>query len=151
MNTLGPMTGYWPGSAMDQVLNRIERSTSAGDLGWPAYDLITIDKDHYRITLAVPGFKEADLEIVGEPHRLTVTGRPKTAEIDEGQVVFRGIPIEPFQRSFQLADHVRVDRAGLAEGLLHLDLVREVPEALKPKHIRINGSEEASNEQAAIS
>lgn len=147
MSTLSPIAGYRPQLGFDDALSLMERAMSAADVGWPAYNLITVGDDHYRIVLALPGFKEADLEIVCEPNRLTVSGRPQV-EPGQGEVVYRGIVAQPFKRSFQLADHVRVDKARLADGLLDIELVREIPEALKPKQIRINRSDQLAVEQA---
>jgi molecular chaperone IbpA len=132
--------GYRPlPSVVDEALGMFERGLggSAQPETWPAYDLFTLDEDRYRIVLAVPGFKETDLEIVSEPNRLTVAGRPGDRPA-EGQAVFRSIAVQPFRRIYQLADHVRVETARLQDGLLTLDLVRELPEAMKPRRIQIS-------------
>jgi len=130
-----PVTGYRPFAAFDSPWNRFERATTAGAAEWPAYNIETAGEDRYRIVLAVPGFRDADLEIVSEPNRLTVEGRPQ--EPNES-VVYRGIATPPFRRTFTLGEHVRVETATLADGLLTIELVREVPEALRPRRIEIS-------------
>jgi len=94
MNTLGPMTGYWPGSAMDQVLNRIERSTSAGDLGWPAYDLITIDKDakvYFSVSDANSSEKKDIIDAVNTAKNLGLTDAEKK-NFSANPTAYIGVP-----------------------------------------------------------
>ncbi|TVQ36009.1 MAG: molecular chaperone [Geminicoccaceae bacterium] len=101
-----------------------------------AYDLVHTGDDRYRLELPVVGFAEAELEIEAKGDTLTVRGRP--AARSEGEtVVHAGIQRQPFERTFSLAEHVQVQAARLERGLLVLDLVREVPEALKPRTIAI--------------
>jgi len=119
----------------------LDGAAYAGD--WPAYNVETLGDDRYRIVIETPGFDLGELEIVTEPNRLTVTGQPATQE-GEGQVVYRGIVREPFKRSYQLADHVRVATARLERGLLSIDLVRDIPEALRPRRIEIGAGQTAS-------
>lgn len=140
-NTMTPMTGYRPMPSVDSALSLMDRamSGSAPGLNWPPYNVVTVDDDHYRIVLAVPGFRDGDLEIISEPNRLTVGGRPQDVQ-PEGEVVYRGIAQQPFKRTYELADHVHVENARLENGLLTIDLVREIPEALKPKRIQIAGA-----------
>lgn len=117
----------------------------AGDAPAPTYPPYNIEKtgeDAYRISIAVAGFSEADLNIEVEDAQLTVTATKKPVEEGKEPVyLHRGIAERGFERRFQLADHVRVSGAELVNGLLHIDLVREIPEAKKPRTISIgNGT-----------
>ena len=122
-------------TVLDQVLD--------GDVAQPSYPPYNIEKtgdDAYRITLAVAGFAEEDLDIEVREGLLIVKGARKPAE--EGAAptyLHRGIAERAFERRFQLADHVRANGASMENGLLHIDLIREVPEALKPRRIEIGG------------
>ncbi len=105
---------------------------------YPPYNIEKIGEDAYRITVAVAGFSEDDLSIEVKEAKLTITGAKKAAEnAEEAVFLHRGIAARAFERRFQLADHVRAQDATLENGLLHVDLVREVPEALKPRKIEI--------------
>lgn len=107
--------------------------------GFPPFDIVRDADDRFRVTLAIPGFKPDEIEIVAQQNQLSVTGKP--AEEDAKLVyLHRGIARRAFERRFQLADFVRVEQADLADGLLAIDLVREVPEAMKPHKIAIGGS-----------
>lgn len=120
---------------MDQLL--------AADTAQPSYPPYNIEKtgeDAYRISIAVAGFGEADLTIEVKEGQLTVTAKKAPTEGDKPVYLHRGIAERGFERRFQLADHVRVAGADLANGLLHIDLVREIPEALKPRTIAIRSS-----------
>jgi molecular chaperone IbpA len=105
-------------------------------MGYPPYNIEKLDEESYRITMAVAGFNEDDLEIEVRENSLIVSGRQ--AE-DDGEKTYlhRGIAGRAFQRRFQIADHVKVTGARLENGLLHVDLVRELPEEMKPRQIRI--------------
>lgn len=104
--------------------------------GYPPYNIERIDENDYRISMAVAGFGEDDLNIVVEKNTLTIVG-DKRAEESEGDFLHRGIAARSFERRFNLADHVEVKSAELENGLLHIKLVREIPEAMKPKTIAI--------------
>jgi molecular chaperone IbpA len=108
---------------------------NAGD-NYPPFNIERKDDDAYRITLAVAGFRPADLDITAHQNLLVIQGR-KREETVEGEMLHVGIANRGFERRFELADFVRVERADLADGLLVIDLVREVPEAMKPKKIAI--------------
>jgi molecular chaperone IbpA len=109
--------------------------------GFPPYNIQKNGEDRYRITMAVAGFSEADLNITSEHNKLIVTGaRPDEAEGEENAYLYRGIATRNFERRFNLADHVRVSGARLDNGLLHIELEREIPEAMKPRKIEIQGS-----------
>ena len=123
---------------MASLLNSANRPEQGG--GFPPYNIKRTDEDHYRITMAVAGFAEKDLSITSENNRLLITGeRPEDSE-DEGSFLYRGIATRSFERRFNLADHVRVKGARLDNGLLHIELEREIPEAMKPKTIEIQSS-----------
>jgi len=104
--------------------------------GYPPYNIRTTSEDHYQISMAVAGFSEEDLSITTEQNRLVVTGERKKEE-EAGEFLHRGIATRSFERRFNLADHVKVINANLENGLLHIDLERELPEAMKPRTIKI--------------
>ncbi|MCX2801404.1 Hsp20 family protein [Microbulbifer thermotolerans] len=103
---------------------------------YPPYDIELTGEDSYRITMAVAGFEQSELDIQVEQNRLTVSGK-KAEEKQQRNYLHRGIAARNFERRFQLADHVKVTDAKLANGLLHIELVREIPEAMKPRKIEI--------------
>jgi molecular chaperone IbpA len=119
---------------------------------YPPYNIERTGENSYRITLAVAGFAESDLNIEVKENGLLVRGA-KEARNDEAepktQVLYQGIAARAFERRFQLADHVQVTGATLQNGLLHVDLVREIPEAQKPRHIPIGGAKVVESRQAA--
>jgi len=118
-----------------EAVSRLDEAT----LGYPPYNIEKLDEESYRITMAVAGFTEGDLEIEQRENTLTVSGRQ--AQDDGGKTyLHRGIAGRAFQRSFQIADHVKVTGAQLQNGLLNIDLVRELPEAMKPRQIQIETS-----------
>jgi molecular chaperone IbpA len=106
---------------------------------WPPYNIEKTAEDQYRITMAVAGFAPDEIELVQQGNRLLVTGQ-KQAEDSGGQFLHRGIPTRAFKQTFNLADYVTVVGAGLENGLLTVELTREVPEALKPRRIEIASS-----------
>lgn len=107
--------------------------------GYPPFNLEQVDENHYRITLAVAGFAMDELDITVADNQLTITGAQKRDE--EKTYLHKGIAERDFSRSFMLADHVKVTSASLDNGLLVLDLIREIPDVLKPRKISItNGS-----------
>ncbi len=110
---------------------------------YPPYNIERTDENAYRITVAVAGFGEADLAIEVKEHLLTVRGEKKPVEGKTAEVLHQGIAARAFERRFQLADHVNVTGAALENGLLHIDLVREIPEAKKPRAIPIGKASEA--------
>jgi molecular chaperone IbpA len=103
---------------------------------WPPYDIEKIDDDKYRISMAVAGFSQDEIEITQEGINLTVTGRKEAPQADK-QLLHRGIANRSFKQVFSLADHVTVAGAQIENGLLEIELVREVPEKLKPRRIEI--------------
>jgi molecular chaperone IbpA len=135
---LSPLFRYSVGfDRLDQLFDTAFRN-GAQDNTYPPYNIVKTGDDSYKITLAVAGFGENDLEIVAKENLLTVQG--KAAETDEAVYLHRGIGRRAFEHRFQLADYVRVTGANLANGLLDIQLVREVPEAKKPQQIKIGSS-----------
>ena len=128
----------------DRLFDLLERQArlNAGD-NYPPFNIERQGEDAYRITLAVAGFKPGDLDIVAQQNLLTIKGTKAEAE-DSKDFVHVGIATRGFERRFELADFVRVERADLADGLLIIDLVREVPEAMKPKKIVVGGNAQLS-------
>lgn len=119
-------------------LTRLMDAASQVDTGsaYPPYNIETTGENAYRLTMAVAGFGADDLDITAKEGALVVTGKARK-EDEEKHYLHRGIARRAFERRFQLADHIRVAGASLDNGLLHVDLVREVPEALKPRKIEI--------------
>ena len=122
----------------DRLFDLLERQARAqtGD-NYPPFNIERRGDDQYRITLAVAGFKPEELDITAQQNLLVVKGNKTEAEPDARQFLHVGIANRGFERRFELADFVRVDNADLADGLLTVDLVREVPEAMKPKQVLI--------------
>ena len=116
--------------------------------GYPPYNIERTGENEYRITVAVAGFSEADLAIEAKENTLTIRGEKQT-KTDEhrGETLYQGIAARAFERAFQLADFVQVKGAALENGLLHVDLVREVPEAKKPRQIKIGNGKAEGNGQ----
>jgi molecular chaperone IbpA len=125
----------------DRLFSMLDR-VAGGDQNAPTYPPYNIERtgeNAYRITLAVAGFAEDELSVETRENTLTVRGSKETAQKDEQRdMLYQGIAARAFERRFQLADHVVVTGAGGENGLLHIDLVREVPEAQKPRTIAIN-------------
>lgn len=125
----------------DRLFDMLESQArvNSGD-NYPPFNIARNGEDTYRITLAVAGFRPQDIDITAQANLLTVQGR-KREDADEGaEMLHVGIANRGFERRFELADYVRVDNAALADGLLVIDLVREIPEAMKPKKIAVNGT-----------
>ncbi len=115
---------------------------------YPPYNIERTGEDAYRITMAVAGFGEDELELEAHRNVLTVKGEKADQKDGEGaELLYRGIAGRTFERRFQLADHVEVSGAELKHGLLHIDLVREVPEELKPRRIAISASKAKRGKQ----
>jgi molecular chaperone IbpA len=109
---------------------------------YPPYNIERSSEDHYRITLAVAGFGADDITVTAEQNALTIEGRKP--EKPAGEYLFQGIAARPFRRVFNLADYVQVKQASFKDGLLVIDLLREVPEAMKPRRIQIAGASPSS-------
>ena len=128
----------------DRLFDMLENQARAGSGdNYPPFNIERRGDDAYRITLAVAGFKPADIDITAQQNLLVVQGK-KGEDADTGSFLHVGIANRGFERRFELADYVRVDAANLEDGLLVIDLVREVPEAMKPKKIAIGGHQPLS-------
>jgi molecular chaperone IbpA len=133
----------------DRVFSLLDQLSGAENgNAYPPYNIERTGDNAYRITLAVAGFAEKDLSIEAKEGVLHVKG-DRTEDTKDREVLYRGIAGRAFERRFQLADHVEVRGATLENGLLHVDLVREVPEALKPRKIAI-GTGGAGTEKAKV-
>ncbi|WP_136636149.1 Hsp20 family protein [Pseudooceanicola onchidii] len=134
----------------DQLADMMDRvlSTDGTAPTYPPYNIEKLDQDSYRITVAVAGFTDEELAIEVKDHALIVSA--KKAEEDKRTYLHRGIATRAFERRFQLADHVKVTGATHADGMLHIDLVREVPEALKPRRIAITNAKGETVEAKAL-
>jgi molecular chaperone IbpA len=120
----------------DRVFNLLENAQRVRPISdWPPYDIVKTGDDTYRISVAVAGFGEQDINLTFQSNLLTVSGS-KSGDAAEGYL-HRGIAGRPFEHKFELADHVRVTGANLVNGLLSVDLVREIPEEMKPRKITI--------------
>lgn len=127
----------------DRVFDLLDTVGKAESGGYPPYNIERLEENDYRITLAVAGFAEADLDIEIRENTLTVKGvRPDSD--DDRSFLYRGIAGRSFERQFQLAEHVEIAGASLVNGLLNIDLKREIPEAMKPRKVAINGGKAAN-------
>ena len=124
----------------DRLAQMFDEVASFEAPAYPPYNIERLGEDEYRITMAVAGFAPADINIELKGNSLTVAGK-KAEKIDNTvEVLHQGIAARAFERRFQLADHVEVKGADMDNGLLHISLKREIPEALKPRTIAINGT-----------
>jgi molecular chaperone IbpA len=124
----------------DRLFDLLEKQSQSGEDKYPPFNIERRGEDAYRITLAVAGFKANEIDITAQQNLLVVQGR-KSDDAQAGQFLHVGIAQRAFDRRFELAEHVRVDGANLEDGLLVIDLVREVPEAMKPRKIAIGGQQ----------
>ena len=131
---------YRSAIGIDRLAQLMENSLRSDQPSYPPYNIELVDEDSYRITMAVAGFAQDEIEIEVENDTLTVAAS-KAKEQGTRRYLHQGIAARSFQRQFQLADHVKVKAARLENGLLHVDLQREVPEALKPRRIAIESGE----------
>ncbi|WP_055085127.1 Hsp20 family protein [Jannaschia donghaensis] len=128
---------YRASVGFDRMANLLDRAMTADTATtYPPYNIEKLGENDYRISIAVAGFTDADLSIEARENQLILTARKADAD-DQRTYLHRGIATRAFEKSFQLADHVSVTGATHADGMLHIDLVREVPEALKPRRIEI--------------
>jgi len=125
----------------DRMTEALESAQRAESGGYPPYNIELTGDDQYRITMAVAGFTTDELEIEVKENKLKVTGKKKDDGADR-RFLHRGIANRSFERAYQLADYVRVEGAEVKDGLLHVELVREIPEAVKPRRIEIRGASE---------
>jgi molecular chaperone IbpA len=127
----------------DRLFDMLENNSfGQAQENYPPFDLIKVGENEYRIELAVAGFKPDELDITAQQNVLIVSGRKKDeSEEKQSDYIYRGIANRSFERRFALADHIQVKGADVKDGLLAIDLVREIPEAMKPKKINIGGSQ----------
>ncbi len=125
----------------DRLFDMLENASFGGaGENYPPFDLIKEGDNEYRIELAVAGFKPNEIDITAQQNVLIVSGRKgEDSEQGNANYVYRGIANRSFERRFALADHIQVRGADLKDGLLAIELVREIPEAMKPRRIEING------------
>ena len=130
----------------DRLFDMLENGAGAQTQeSYPPFDLIKLGDNDYRIELAVAGFKSDEIDITAQQNVLLVSGKKSEESENRGQdYVYRGIATRSFERRFALADHIQVRGADLKDGLLAIELVREIPEAMKPRKIDIGGSQERS-------
>jgi len=134
----------------DRMMHLLDAASRVDEqaMNYPPYNIVKTGDDAYRITMAVAGFGEDELTVTLHQNQLTIEGK-KEREQAEGETRFlhRGIAASAFQRSFQLADHIKVSGARLENGLLHVELVREVPESAKPRTISIESAGAAKDQK----
>lgn len=134
----------------DRMAHLMDSLANEPTNSYPPYNIEATNEDEYRITMAVAGFSESDIEITSQDSQLLVAGRIRRETEDGRKFLHRGIAERAFERRFNLAEHVIVKNAQLEHGLLHIDLVREVPEEKKPRKIAIaTGSEKTIEGKAA--
>ena len=132
---------YRSAIGFDRIASLLENlNTSGNQNGYPPYNIELLGENDYRITMAVAGFTDDELDIESRENVLLVKGK-KESEKTDSKYLYQGIAERNFERRFQLADHVRVTGANLENGLLHIELVREIPEAMKPRKIKIGQSQ----------
>jgi molecular chaperone IbpA len=129
----------------DRFFSLLDQAAADGSPGYPPYNIERTAENTYRISVAVSGFSQGELSIVARENTLTIKGEKSANENAEGnsEVLYRGIAARAFERVFQLADFVVVKNASLENGLLHVELVREIPEAKKPRSIPISTGAQA--------
>jgi molecular chaperone IbpA len=125
----------------DRLFSLLDQAADTST-GYPPYNIERTGENDYRISVAVSGFSPAEISIVSKENTLSIKGEKSASENgkDGNEVLYRGIASRAFERQFQLADYVQVKSASLENGLLHVDLVREIPEAKKPRVIPISSS-----------
>ncbi len=130
----------------DRLFSLLDQATLDGSPGYPPYNIERTGDNTYRISVAVSGFSQGELSIVAKENTLTIKGEKSANENskEKAELLYRGIAARAFERAFQLADFVVVKNASLENGLLHVDLVREIPEAKKPRSIPISTSSQGA-------
>ena len=149
MRTLDFAPLYRATVGFDRIADLMDRvmETEVSAPTYPPYNIEKIDENAYRISVAVAGFTDSELNVEVKEGALIVSAR-KAEDDKERTFLHRGIATRAFERRFQLADHVRVTGASHVDGMLHIDLVREVPEALKPRRIEISNGRQAIEAEA---
>ena len=131
---------YRSAIGFDRLANLIESQRADAQPSYPPYNIELVSEDQYRIVMALAGFQRSEVEIVTERDSLHVVGRKQKDE-QQKTYLHRGIAARDFEQRFQLANHVKVTKASFDNGMLTIELVREVPEALKPRKIAIDGGD----------
>ena len=126
----------------DRAWNQLNTVMSLDDSGYPAYDILRTGEEEFRISVAVPGFKQEDITIEARDGSVWIKG-DRRVDPNHNGYLYRGIDLLGFQRTFQLPEHVKVRGARLEAGMLHVDLNRELPEALRPRRIEIETDDES--------
>jgi molecular chaperone IbpA len=139
---------YHSAIGFDRMASLLDSVARDAKPSYPPYNIEQVDENQYQITMAVAGFREDELEITSEQNTLVISGR-QDDEGDDRNYLYRGIAARNFERKFQLAEHVRVTSARLENGLLHVALQREIPEAIKPRKIAIDSAAKVLPQQAA--
>ncbi|MFW5680174.1 MAG: Hsp20 family protein [Pseudomonadota bacterium] len=135
--------------ALDKLLDSAFRESA--QTSYPPYNIVKSAGDRYRIEIAVAGFVEADLDITQHQNMLVVRGQAQKRDEDKQEYLHRGLAQRAFEHKFQLADHVHVDGARLDHGMLTIELVREVPEAMQPRKVSItNGATNGHGEKPKV-
>lgn len=144
MRTLDLSPLYRSVIGADRMAHMLDNLDSESNTGYPPYNIEVVDENEYRITLAVAGFTRSELDIQQENNFLTVVGS-KAVDSEQPKYLHQGIAGRDFQRKFQLSEHVEVKAASIENGLLHVDLVREIPEAMKARTIAISSPDVIEN------
>ena len=129
----------------DRLFDLAELAQRAGEDNYPPYNIERLAEDRYQISLAVAGFSADEIAVTAEQNTVTIEGRK--AENGQREYLYQGISARAFKRQFSLADHVQVKSASFEDGLLRIELFREVPEAMKPRRITINGTASGNLQQ----
>ena len=137
-NTIDFTPLYQSAIGFDRMASLLDNLSGDNKPSYPPYNIELVEENRYRITMAVAGYAEEDLEITTEQNTLVIAGRQKARD-ERREYLYQGIAERNFERKFQLAEHVRVESARLENGLLHVELKRELPEAMKPRRIAIDG------------
>ncbi len=151
MNTLDFSPLFRSTVGFDRLSQMLESNLmSEPSVSYPPYNIVKLDDDNYRISMAVAGFAEKDIEITAKENQLVVQGKAAGSEEQKGGAyLHRGIAERAFERRFQLAEHIRVTNAGLENGLLTISLVREIPEQMKPRKIDITPGKVLNSKKVA--
>lgn len=137
-NTIDFSPLYQSAIGFDRMASLLDSVARDSKPSFPPYNIELVEENRYRITMAVAGFREDELEITSEQNTLVITGRQESAD-STPNFLYQGIAARNFERKFQLAEHVKVNGARLENGLLHVELEREIPETMKPRRIEIDG------------
>jgi molecular chaperone IbpA len=122
----------------DRLFDLVEAAQRSGEDNYPPYNIERLGEDRYQISLAVAGFSPDEISVTAEQNVVTIEG--SKSDESEREYLYRGISARPFKRHFNLADYVQVKSASFDNGLLKIELIREIPEAMKPRRIAINGA-----------